>query len=428
VTISMSWNRPAPSRGRQHSRRHWPRRIGVGVIVLVVLAVVGGVVQLLRGVPTPTLETTLAANQIRVGTVPGTSGLPWPKDGAAEVLVPGVGTFGPVGTKSPVPIASITKLMTVLVLLHDHPLSLGESGPTITITPEDMALYKADLANSDSTVRIADGENLSEYQALEAMLVPSADNVAQVVAIWDAGSVKAFAAKMNALAKADGLDGCHFVDPSGVDSGSVCTVSDVVKLGELAMANPVVRQIVAMPSVVLPDNPKPAPTFDFVLNDHGIVGVKTGSDGSAGGCFVFAANMDVSGRTELVYGAVLGQVSKTSDLDKALNDAVALIKALPAELKPVSVVHAGMTVGAIHTAWGETVPLETAASLSALAPPGSPVHWTLHVDHVTASTRLHAGEQIGTLEVDLGGTLHPIPVDAEGRLSPPSMHWKLFRL
>jgi len=428
VTTSMSWNRRAPSRARQRSRHHWPRRIGVTVIVLVVLAVIGGVVQLLRGVPTPSYKATLAADAIRVGKVPGAPGLPWPKDGAAELIVPGVGTFGPVGTKSPVPIASITKLMTVLVLLHDHPLSLGEPGPTITITPEDMRLYQADIANSDSLVRIADGEHLSEYQALEAMLVPSADDIAQVVAIWDAGSEKAFAAKMNALAKADGLNGCHFVDPSGVSSGSVCTVNDVVKLGELAMKSPVVRHIVAMPSVVLPDNPKPAPTYNFVLNDHGIVGIKTGSDGAAGGCFVFAADMDVNGRPELVYGAVLGQVSKTSDLDKALFDAVDLIKALPAELKPVSVVHAGTTVGEIHTAWGETVPVATAAGLTALAPPGSPVHWTMHLDHITASTKLRSGERVGTLDVDLGGTVHPIPLDAEGTLSPPSMHWKLFRL
>ncbi len=115
------------------ARRARGRRFHVWLVVmlLVVVVVAGGVAaQLVRPVPRPAPEVAIPASLERVPDPPG-GPLPWPSVGAAAITVPGVVTFPPVGTTAAVPIASITKVMTTLVLLHDHPLAPGGPGPAI---------------------------------------------------------------------------------------------------------------------------------------------------------------------------------------------------------------------------------------------------------------------------------------------------------
>jgi D-alanyl-D-alanine carboxypeptidase (penicillin-binding protein 5/6) len=103
----------------------------------------------------------------------------------------------PVGSR-PVPIASLAKIMTAYVVLRDRPLIAGGQGPAIAVQPADVAAYARDSMQGQSVVRVVAGEKLTERQALEAMLIPSGNNIADLLARWDAGSQAAFAAKMNA--------------------------------------------------------------------------------------------------------------------------------------------------------------------------------------------------------------------------------------
>src|SRR5665213_519314 len=73
-----------------------------------------------------------------------------------------------------------------------------------------------------------------------------------MLADWDAGGTDAFVAKMNGAAQTLALHSTHITDPSGLDSGTVSTPSDLIRLGEAAMAIPTFRQVVAMPQVTLP--------------------------------------------------------------------------------------------------------------------------------------------------------------------------------
>jgi D-alanyl-D-alanine carboxypeptidase (penicillin-binding protein 5/6) len=237
--------------------------------------------------------------------VPGRpASLAWPRHGQAAVAVAGVGVVGASPGEHRVPIASVTKMMTALVVLADHPLGPGGAGPTISIGPRDVVEWRRQLRAGDSVVEVRDGEELTEFQALEALLIPSADNVADRLAVWDAGSIPAFVGKMNALARADGLGQTHYADPSGLDPRSASTAADQAYVAGQLMAYPVVRAIVRRRRINLPvvgilPNRNPA------LGIDGIVGVKGGFTSHAHTCLVTAAYR--LHHAALVISVALGQ-------------------------------------------------------------------------------------------------------------------------
>jgi len=401
--------------------------LGTVVVVVVVVAGVGAAVQLTRKVPAPEVVLAVPSSLRTVPSPPG-GPIPWPTQGEAAMAVPGVVSFPAVGSGQPVPIASIAKLMTALVLLADHPLSPGEQGPAIPVTAQDVATYNTDLALAESVVPVTAGEQLSELQAIEAMLVPSADNIADLVAAWDAGTEAAFVAKMNAMAQSFGLTSLRFADASGLSAQTVGTATDVMGLGERAMANPVIRSVVAMPSVVLPGLSKPAPTYDFDLFADGIVGIKTGSDGPAGGCFAFAADVTVDGKATLAYGAVLGQTSTPSSLDKAMTVTLGMVKGLDRVLGGVRLLAPAEPVGTLRTTWGGSVPVSTAKGLDLVAAPGE--RPTLHFVPRSSrplGDRVAVGTVVGTLRVGVNGATTTLPVVADGSVGGPTLGWRLLR-
>lgn len=413
---------------QRHPQRGWIKHVVIGAVVLVIVAGLVTVgIQLTRPVPAPSFTPNLAST-LKAVPNPSTGAIPWPTVGSADMVVPGVVSFSPAGTKSPLPIASITKVMTALVVLQDHPLSPGQQGPAITITPTDVSEYQLEAAAKDSVVPVTAGEQLSEYQCIEALLVPSADNIAHVLARWDAGSVAAFVPKMNQLALKWGLTGTHFTDTSGLSSSSTSTPSDLLVLGQKAMANPIISAVVAMPSVTLPGVPKPMPTYNFALFEDGIVGIKTGSDGPAGGCFLFAANVKVNGTTKLAYGAVLGQQNAKSSLDQALKVGVNLLKALHGVLNGVALVHAGQELGNLKSPDGSSTPVLSSTTVTLIGAPGTPVTTTFHLRHFKPGAPIPAGSSVGTMKIQVGSQVKSVGVVTDRTLPAVSNKWKLLHL
>src|SRR5205085_6064932 len=115
----------------------------------------------------------------------------WPADGQAAVQV-GRSRAQAGPNQHAAPIASIAKVMTAYLVLRDHPLRPLENGPTITLTDADVADTDRRRGQQESVVPIAAGERLTERQALQAALLPSANNIAAVLARWDAGSTNRF--------------------------------------------------------------------------------------------------------------------------------------------------------------------------------------------------------------------------------------------
>jgi len=203
-------------------------------------------------------------------------------------------------------IASLAKVMTAYLVLRDHPLRPGEDGAAITLTDADVADTERRRRQEESVVPVAAGERLTELQALQALLLPSANNVAAVLARWDAGSVDRFVARMNATARSLRMTHTRYTDPSGYDDATVSTAADQLRIVSRAMRLQVFASIVAASSATLPVVGTVHNT-NTLLGHHGFAGVKTGSDDAAGGCFAFRAVRSIDGRRTAITGVVLGQ-------------------------------------------------------------------------------------------------------------------------
>jgi serine-type D-Ala-D-Ala carboxypeptidase (penicillin-binding protein 5/6) len=229
----------------------------------------------------------------------------WPAHGQAAVQT-GQSRVQAGPNQHAAAIASVAKVMTAYLVLGDHPLRLGQDGPTSTLTDADVADTDRRRRQHESVVSIAAGEQLTERQALQALLLPSANNIAAVLARWDAGSTDRFVARMNATARSLGMTHTRYTDPSGYDDATVSTAADQVRIVDRAMRLPVFASIVATPSATLPVAGIVHNT-NTLVGHNGFVGVKTGSDAAAGGCFAFRAIRWIDGKRTTITGVVLGQ-------------------------------------------------------------------------------------------------------------------------
>jgi D-alanyl-D-alanine carboxypeptidase (penicillin-binding protein 5/6) len=335
----------------------------------------------------------------------------------------GVGSLGQVGSNQPVPIASITKVMTAYVVLQDHPVSPGATGPAIPVTAADISAYQAELATQQSVVQVVAGETLTEIEALEGLLVASGNNIATLLANWDAGSITAFVAKMNSAAQKLGLTSTHFTDVSGLDPGSMSTPTDLIRLGEAAMAITAFSQVVGMGQTTLPVAGL-VYNFDYNLGHDGFVGIKTGTDSAAGGCFLFEAQRTVDAKKVTLVGAVLGQQT-ASPITAVLHEADILVQAAFAAMTTLPVVAPEQLVGRIVAPWGSSVTVTAQQVPRIVGWPGLSVSAQLHVG--TMPPVVGMGTRIGVLKVDLDGQSIDVVVRASHPLRGPSAIWRLTR-
>jgi len=274
------------------------RRLLLGVGLVLLLPYAAG--QLLSDAGHAPMPTTHARIEH-----PGAyaSAVMWPQQGQAAFVL-GNGRPAASPNQQPVPIASLAKVMTAYLILKRYPLSDTDDGFTITMTDVDAQDEAEDRAENQSGVAVAAGEQLTERQLLEGLLIPSGNNLARILAARTAGSETSFVAEMNAEARALGMDRTTYTDPSGWDEGTVSTAADQLRVFQEAMRFPSFRQIVSMPSVTLPVAGTLS-NFNPLVAD-GYAG-KTGSDSAAGGCLAFFTEVTIGERQLTAVGVVMGQ-------------------------------------------------------------------------------------------------------------------------
>ncbi len=231
------------------------------------------------------------------------SSVSWPQQGQAALLL-GNGRPAASPHEQPAPIASLAKVMTAYLILERYSLSGAQDGFTITVSPAQAQAEAQDAAQGQSVVAVRAGEQLTERQLLEALLISSGNNIAQMLATQVAGSETRFVAEMNAQARALGMDHTTYGDPSGFDPSTVSTAADQLRVFERAMRFSVFRQIVSMASVTLPVAGR-LTNYNPLLAE-GYAG-KTGSDSAPGGCLAFFTPVTVGGHGLTVVGVVMGQ-------------------------------------------------------------------------------------------------------------------------
>lgn len=229
----------------------------------------------------------------------------WPASGQAAIALDGRGQRAS-GPPVEVPIASVTKVMTAYVVLRHDPITASQAGFDLTFTPADVTAALADKASGQSYVPVAAGEVMTEREALEALLLPSANNIAHALAATFPGGEPSFVAAMNTAARQLHMTHTRYTDPSGLDASTVSTAADQLRLARAAMRLPGFAETVAMSRAFLPVV-GPVKSTDSLLGHDGVVGIKTGSTSAAGGCFMFQSRQVRGGRTQVLTGVVLGQ-------------------------------------------------------------------------------------------------------------------------
>jgi serine-type D-Ala-D-Ala carboxypeptidase (penicillin-binding protein 5/6) len=408
---------------RPLARERVRRTLRIGGLTLAVVGVVAlAVFQWFRPVPSPVFPPTIAGSARIPGEPPS---LAWPGSGEAAVSLQGTGSPGGVGATRSVPISGLAKVMTAYVILRDHPLAPGEDGPEISVSPAVVSDYQAEASSQQSVIQVSDGETLSELQALEGVLVASANDMADLLATWDAGNASAFVNKMNSAAHVLHLgSGTHFADPSGVDPRSVSTPTALIALGEAAMAIPDFKDIVGMPQISIPLAGTLYNT-DSLLGHGPILGIKTGSDAAAGGCFLFEAQETVAGKRFSLFGAVLGQKTATPTAS-ALFDADLLVGSTFSKITEAPAITPGAVVGRIVAPWGGPIPVRAFGSAELVGLPGQHIALRMHLGRLNQV--IPDGSTIGTVTVNPGRYAVQVHLRASRALAGPSTFWRLTRL
>ncbi|MEU3191300.1 serine hydrolase [Streptomyces sp. NPDC006992] len=417
--LAQLTNSPPPP---ETPMRTFTRRVKIWTPLVLLLAVIFVVVQAVRPLPDPELSMTASDTYTFEGSEPD---MPWPSEGQAVIDVDGLGSFGSHGKQKPVPIASVAKVMTAYVILRDHPVKKGSKGELIPV--DQKAEDEAGLsAQNESTVKVQAGDKITQREALDAIMIASANNVARLLARWDAGSEKAFVKKMNAAAEDLGMTNSHYTDPSGLTASTVSTAADQVKLGKKVMESPLFREVVRQPSYQ-DTNGKKQSNWNRLVPMDGVVGIKTGTTTKAGGNLLFAAEKEIGGTKQLIIGAVLGQY-QPSILDTVLAASKKLIDAGQDALAARKVVEKGQVVGYVDDQLGNRTPVVATKDVTAVGWPGLKVKLALTDSGKTIPHEAGPGAKVGSLTAGDGPGQVKVPVALQDDLTEPGFGDKLARV
>jgi D-alanyl-D-alanine carboxypeptidase (penicillin-binding protein 5/6) len=284
------------------------------------------------------------------------------------------------------PIASITKLMTVLVALEHHKL-----GDVVTVDPRAAAV-------GEESIYLQAGEQLTVRDLVKGALIQSANDAADALALSVSRDFPAFARLMNAKAQQLGLDDTHFVRPDGLDApGEYSTATDVTKLMRVLMRTRFVRETVQTETATIAGD-RVLHTWDDLLGVvPGIVGAKTGHTDDAGWCQVVAERRN--GVT--VYVTMLGSPTRSIrnvGLQSLLAWGIAQFRVVPE-------VQIGRVYATAAVPYGrKPVELVAAKPLQGVVRLGHPLTERV-VSPVSVHLPVRAGQVLGHVEIRSGKTL-----------------------
>ncbi|MDQ1570521.1 MAG: hypothetical protein QOF79_1195 [Actinomycetota bacterium] len=330
--------------------------------------------------------------------------------GFPEVLTEG-------GSTNPLPIASITKIITTLVVLEKKPLAVGKAGPSIPFTAADEAIRKAYLARNGDVYPIRVGGTMSERDVLTVALVASANNYARALADWAFGSEKNFLPAAKAWLVQHGMKSTTLTDSTGLNSANRSTPSDLIALGKIALANPLVSRIIAirhtrLPVVGLIEN------TNQLLGIEGINGIKTGTLDSAGASLLFASSFTVGDQKITLVGVILDGPNHPA-IDKQIRRLVASVRK---GFSSVTLSTIGQRFGSYSTRWGAKTTAVATRDASVVVWAGTPVRASVHTDSIVLAAK---GTVVGSAIFTVAGQTITVPLALSSSVADPGMWWRL---
>ncbi|CAN5447931.1 hypothetical protein BH09ACT4_BH09ACT4_24920 [soil metagenome] len=327
------------------------------------------------------------------------------------------GVLATSGSDKALPMASITKIVTALVTLQKHPLGLDDKGPRVTMTAVDVGYFTTALKVNGKVAPVHAGEVYTQRELLDIALIDSANNYATSLAVWAFGSESAFLKAARAWVAAHNLPSLTIVDPTGLDAGNRATATDLVELGRIALADPVVSRIVNTKSVTI-HNVGLVENSNELLGTHGVTGIKTGTLDTFGANLLFAADYAIGSSTVTVIGVVLGGADH-SRLDAAIKD---LLTTVQAGFHEVDVSDIGEDFASYTTAWGQSASAEAGAEAVLLTWGDTAITVQTTVDPVRVDA---AGARVGEVVFTAGEHSISVPLVLSTAITDPGPGWRL---
>ena len=369
--------------------------------------------------PTPPTLSTNGASAIAVLTATTSTA-----SGTTSTGTDSTGTAVPppiasAGSTAALPMASIAKVVTALVVLDAKPIVAGESGPIVTLTTADFQSYlDYDKAGARSVAVFA-GEQWTELELLQALLLGSSNNHADSVARWAFGSVDAYLVAANSWLAENGLTGTAVVDATGLHDASAGTATDLAHLAGLAATDPVVSAMLASPASALANRRGVENTTSY-LPEEGITGISRSYTDAAGVCFLFTAEVSDGASSFTFSGAYLGEPTYdalTADLTALMASARAGVGALP-------VLAAGDAYATFESAWGDEASAVVGVSRTRYAwQAATPEAATVTLkDFATART----GANVGQVRLTVAGEELSAALKLNEGIADPGPGWRLL--
>jgi D-alanyl-D-alanine carboxypeptidase (penicillin-binding protein 5/6) len=337
--------------------------------------------------------------------------------GTAVAAVGFDGVLGQSGSTAPLPMASITKVVTSLVVLQAKPLAVGAEGPSVTMTAADVALYNYYRSADGQVVTVKAGVAFTEHELLELSLIHSANNYAASLALWAFGSMDAYLTAAKAWVTAHHLSSITITDPTGLDPTDVASTTDLITLGELALADPVIAPIVATKSIDIHDVGTLTNT-NMLLGSLGVDGIKTGTLNGAGSNLLFAADHTIGSSTVTIVGVVLG--GSTHDVIDA--DIGTLLTGVFEGFHEVRLATKGQVFASYTTEWGQKVTAVAEKSATMLVWSSTPITGAVAASAVTTGSK---GEPVGRVTFRAGTRTVTVPLGLATKVVDPGPGWRL---
>ena len=313
-------------------------------------------------------------------------------------------------------VASLTKIMTALVVLKRE---RGHLDRTVRVHPD--AVFARDDYGGGSTLGLRAGERVSIRGLLAGLLLGSANDAAEALAIEEAGSVSAFVKAMNARAEALGMSRTKFASPHGLDDSGRSSAADLMVMLKEASKDPTFRDLVARRfAVVRSDSARPRRIQNrnvMLWLFPGASGVKTGFTAAAGFCLMATATR---GERQLAVVVLGGR-------DEVFSDAAALLTHGFAAFELRAILEDGESLGSVRVRGGE-VPVVAGTGLEALVR----VRESGAIERIVSVSRDVAypppsGSVVGTLRMTLAGEtlgrVHILVGDLESPEEPAGSWW-----
>lgn len=403
---------PSYYRSRRNNYRRRPKRLKKILVWLAVISFAFGGIQLIARRTSSSPQVALYDLAPKTQPIPETilpNGVQAAMTNTSSRVVAASSTDAPTA----MPIASMAKVVTAVAVQQKSPIKPGQTGIEIVFDDDDEALYREYLANDGTVTNVKTGESINQYQALQAILLPSSNNMSDTLAKRVFGSVKDYTNYANKLVRELGMKDTFIADASGFSPLTISTPTDMLLIGQKLMQDPVLAEIVAQEQADIPVAGL-IRNHNILIKEPDVVGIKPGYTDEAGLCLLFAAK--ASPADSYIIGVVMGAETSL----ELLHSSKQLLADSQNILNSEVIIQRGQAVGELKAPWlDKPVKLiaktETALDADQLNKPADNV--------------ILQNQSADEAEVSLSASNQStIPVRYQSQMTSPSWWWRLRHL